>query len=102
MTKLKGNSAEVFEYVKAHEDENITAKDIAAALDLDPRQVNGIITAAFQRHREEEGDEKIIVPLMERIEGEIEEEKEDGSVKHTTVKFIKLTEAGRNFSYETE
>lgn len=102
MTKLKGNSAVVFEYVKEHEDENVTAKDIAAALDLDPRQVNGIITAAFQRHREEVGDEKVIVPLMERVEGEVEIEKEDGSLKHETVKFIKLTDAGRDFTYETE
>ena len=52
MAKMKVNSYNVYNYVKAHEDENITAKDIAAALELDARQVNGIITAAFQRHRE--------------------------------------------------
>ena len=102
MAKMKENSVNVFEYVKAHEDENITAKDIATALGLDPKQVNGIITAAFQRHRETQGDEKVVVPLMERVEGEIETETEDGKVKHETVKFIKLTEAGRAFEIEAE
>lgn len=102
MTKLKGNSVTVYEYVKAHEDENITAKDIAAALDFDPRQVNGIITAAFQRHREEVDGEKVVIPLMERVEGEIERETEDGKIKHETVKFIKLTDAGRELEYEAE
>lgn len=102
MAKMKVNSYNVYNYVKEHEDENITAKDIAVALELDPRQVNGIITAAFQRHRENQGDEKVVVPLMERIEGEIETETEDGKVKHETVKFIKLTEAGRAFEVEPE
>ncbi len=102
MTKMKENSYNVFNYVKAHEDENITAKDIAAALDLDPRQVNGIITAAFQRHREELDGEKVIIPLMERKEGELEIETEDGKVKHESVKFIKLTDAGRAFEVECE
>ena len=99
---MKENSYKVFQYVKAHENENVTAKDIAAALDLDPRQVNGIITAAFQRHREEQGDEKVVVPLMERVEGELEIETEDGKIKHETVKFIKMTDAGRAFEAECE
>jgi len=102
MAKMKENSYNVFNYVKAHEDENITAKDIAAALDLEPRQVNGIITAAFQRHREEVNGEKIIVPLMVRKEGELEIETEDGKVKHESVNFIKLTDAGRAFEAECE
>jgi len=102
MAKMKENSYNVYQFVKAHEDENITAKDIAAALGLDPRQVNGIITAAFQRHREEQGDEKVIVPLMERVEGELEIENEEGKIKHETVKFIKLTDAGRAFEVECE
>lgn len=99
---MKENSYKVFQYVKAHESENVTAKDIAAVLDLDPRQVNGIITAAFQRHREEQGDEKVVVPLMERVEGELEIETEDGKIKHETVKFIKMTDAGRAFEAECE
>ena len=102
MVKIKEKSFNVFQFVKEHEDENITAKDIAAALGLNSRQVNGIITAAFQRHREEIGEEKVIVPLMERVEGELEIETEDGKVKHETVNFIKLTDAGRAFECECE
>ncbi len=103
MAKMKENSVRVFDYVKAHEDENITAKDIAAALGFeDVRSVNGIITAAFVRHREEVNGEKVIVPLMERVEGELEIETEDGKIKHETVKFIKLTDEGKDFVCEAE
>ena len=41
---LKENSRKVFEYVKAHDGEDFTAKDIAAALDLAVQSVNGIVT----------------------------------------------------------
>ena len=102
MAKMKINSYNVFNYVKEHENENITAKDIAVALELDPKQVNGIITAAFQRHREEIDGEKVVIPLMERVEGEIEAEQADGKIKHESVKFIKLTEAGHAFEVEPE
>lgn len=103
MKKIKQDSANVFEFVKAHEDENVTAKDIAAALGFeDVRKANGIITAAFCRHREEVDGEKVIVPLMERVDGELEIELEDGKLKHESVKFIKLTDAGREFEYEVE
>ena len=91
---MKEDSVNVFNYVKQHEDENITAKDIAAALDLDPRKVNGIITAAFQRHRDEE---KNIVPLMQRVEAEV---KDPETGFHKQVKFIQLTDEGRVFDPE--
>lgn len=100
MAKMTTNSYNIYNFVKEHEDENITAKDIAAALSLDPKQVNGSVTAAFVRHREEINGEKVIVPLMVRVEGEIETQTEDGKVKHETVKFIKLTDEGRNFNCE--
>ena len=91
--KLKENSKIVYEYVKAHEAENITANDIAEATGLSPRQVNGIITMAFQRHKDEDKNE---VPLMQRIPAEIE--LEDGS--HKAIKLIQLTEEGRNITIE--
>lgn len=92
---MKKNSIDVFNYVMEHEKENITAKDIAKALDLTDRQVNGIITASFQRHKEEVpgSEEKVVVPLMVRVEGEIE--KADGT--HDKVKFIQMTKEGREF-----
>lgn len=91
--KLKENSKIVFDFVKEHEDENITANDIAEATGLTSRQVNGIITMAFQRHKDEEKNE---VPLMERVVAEVEEA--DGT--HSKVKLIKLTDEGRNITVE--
>ena len=103
MAKMKESAIQIFEYVKAHEAEDITAKDIAAALNIDDvRKVNGTVTAAFQRHREEVDGEKVIVPLMERVEGELEIEDAEGKIKHEKVKFIKLTDAGKNFDITAE
>ena len=85
MAVLKENSRKVFDYVKSETGENITAADIATATGLEVRQVNGIVTSAFQRKG-----------LMERVPAEIE--LEDGT--HKPVKFIKLTEAGAAFDPE--
>ena len=90
--KLKENSKLVYEFVKAHEDENITANDIAEATGLSSKQVNGIVTMAFQRHKDENKNE---VPLMVRVPAEIEDP-ETGL--HKAVKFIQLTDAGRAFN----
>lgn len=86
MAALKENSKNIFNYVKEHEDENITAQDIADALGLGVKQVNGSITSAFQRKK-----------LMERVEAE--RTLEDGT--HAKVKFIKLTDLGRVFDPES-
>ena len=91
--KLKENSKLVYDFVKAHEKENITANDIAEATGLSSRRVNGIITMAFQRHKDEDKNE---VPLMERIPAEIE--LEDGS--HKQIKLIRLTDEGRAITVE--
>lgn len=96
--KLKENSKLVYDFVKAHEDDDITANDIADATGLTSRQVNGIITMAFQRHKEEVDGEKVEVPLMERIPAEMEQE--DGS--HKPIKLIRLTNEGRNIEVEAE
>ena len=84
---LKENSKLVFNFVKAHEGENITAADIAEGTGLEVRSVNGIVTSAFQRKG-----------LMARVPAEIE--LEDGS--HKAVKFIVLTAEGRNFDPEAK
>lgn len=84
---LKENSKIVFNYVKVHEGENITAADIAEGTGLEVRSVNGIVTSAFQRKG-----------LMARNAAEIE--LEDGS--HKAVKFIVLTDEGRNFDPEAK
>lgn len=84
---MKENSLKVLNYVREHGDENITAADIAVGTGLEVKSVNGIVTAAFQRKG-----------LMERVPAEIE--MEDGS--HKTVKFIRLTEEGKNFDENAE
>ena len=84
---LKENSLKVFNYVKENDGKNMTAADIAEGTGLEVRQVNGIVTSAFQRKG-----------LMERIPAEIE--LEDGS--HKAVKFIRLTDAGMEFDPNAE
>lgn len=84
---LKENSLKVFNYVKENDGKNMTAADIAEGTGLEVRQVNGIVTSAFQRKG-----------LMERVPAEVQ--LEDGS--HKAVKFIKLTDAGMEFDPEAE
>lgn len=86
---LKENSKIVFCYVKDHDGENFTAADIAEATGLEVRSVNGIVTSAFQRKS-----------LMERVPAEIEVTDAEGKVSHKTVKFIRLTDQGREFDPE--
>ena len=87
MAALKPNSKLVFDYVKAHDGENFVAADIAEATGLEVKQVNGIVTSAFQRKG-----------LMERVPAEVE--LADGS--HKAVKFIRLTDEGREFDPNSE
>ena len=84
---LKPNSRTVFEFVKANQGKDITAADIAGGTGLETKQVNGIVTSAFQKKG-----------LMERIPAEIE--LSDGS--HKAIKLIKLTEAGMAFNPDEE
>lgn len=90
---LSEKAKAVFNYVKENDDREFTAPDIANALGMNPKSVNGIITMSFQRHRNEE---KEIVPLMVRVPAEIE--LEDGTKK--TIKFIHLTDEGKAFDPE--
>lgn len=82
MAELKPNAKLVLDYVKTHDGEDFTAKDIAAALGLTDKSVNGTITSAFQKKG-----------LMVREEAEVEL----GDGTHAKVKFIRLTDAGREF-----
>ncbi len=77
---LSENSRKVYDYVSAHDGEDFTAADIAAATGLEVKSVNGIVTSAFQRKG-----------LMVRTPAEVE--LEDGT--HKTVKFISLTAEGK-------
>lgn len=87
MAAMKEATRKVFEYLKAHNDEDLTAADVASILELEKRQVDGIFTSALQRKQ-----------LGVRIPAEREEE--DGS--HTKIKLLKLTEAGMAYDPDAE
>lgn len=93
---LKENSKLVFDFVKTHDGEDFTAADIAQEIGLSVQTVNGIITSAFQRHKDKD---KNVIPLMVRVPAEIEDP-ETGF--HKPVKFIQLTPEGRVFDPNAE
>ena len=84
---MKENSKKVLNYLKEVNGENVTAADVAAALGLEKRQVDGIFTSAIQRKQ-----------LGDRAPAEIE--LEDGS--HKSVKFLSLTPAGLAFDPDAD
>lgn len=79
---MSENSKKVLNYLKEIQGENVTSGDVAEALGLEKRQVDGIFTSAIQRKG-----------LGVRTPAEIE--LEDGT--HKGVKFLSLTEAGMAF-----
>lgn len=79
---MKENSRKVFEYLKSVQGQDVTAVDVAAALGLEKRSVDGIFTSAIQRKG-----------LGIRTPAEME--LEDGS--HKPIKLLSLTEAGMAF-----
>jgi len=80
---MKPNTKKVFEYLK----ENNGTPDVAEALELEKRQVDGIFTSAIQRKG-----------YGVRTPAEIE--LEDGS--HAKVKFLSLTDAGLALDLDAE
>lgn len=82
---MKENTRKVFDYLKNNNGVNMTAADVAEALGLDKRQVDGIFTSALQRKG-----------LGVRVPAEVE--LADGS--HAAVKFLTLTETGMAYTDE--
>lgn len=82
---MKENTYKVFSYLKEVNGANVTAQDVADALGLEKRTVDGIFTSAIQRKG-----------LGERIPAEIE--LEDNT--HKSVKFLALTSEGKAFDLE--
>ena len=82
---MSANTLNVIEYLKAHNGENLTAQDVADALDVDVKVVNGAFTSGIQKKG-----------LGQRIEAEIE--LDDGS--HKKVKFLTLSAEGRALTAE--
>lgn len=84
---MKENSKKVLNYLKGINGAQVTAADVAEALGLEKRSVDGIFTSAIQRKG-----------LGVRTPAEIE--LEDGT--HKSVKFLSLTDAGMAFDPEAE
>ena len=84
---MKENSKKVLNYLKEINGEQVTAADVAEALGLEKRQVDGIFTSAIQRKQ-----------LGVRTPAEIELE----DVTYKAVKFLSLTKAGMEFDPDAE
>lgn len=84
---MKENSRKVLEYLKANNGKDLTSADVAEALGLEKRSVDGIFTSAIQRKQ-----------LGVRTPAEIE--LEDGT--HKAVKLLSLTPAGMAFDPDSE
>ena len=84
---MKENSKKVLNYLKGINGQDVTSADVADALGLEKRTVDGIFTSAIQRKG-----------LGIRTPAEIE--LEDGS--HKQVKFLSLTPAGMDFDPDAE
>ena len=76
----------VLNYLKENKDSNVTAADIADALGMEKKSVDGVVTGGLVRNR----------GLAERVPAEIE--LEDGT--HKAIKFIKATQAGLDYNDE--
>ena len=84
---MKENSKKVLNYLKEINGSAVTAADVAEALGLEKRQVDGIFTSAIQRKG-----------LGVRTPAEIE--LDDGT--HKAVKFLSLTPAGLSFDPDAD
>ena len=84
---MKENSVKVLNYLKQINGQDVTAADVAEALGLEKRSVDGIFTSAIQRKG-----------LGIRTAAEIE--LADGT--HKQVKFLSLTDAGMAFDPTAE
>ena len=79
---LKENSLIIFNYVQEHDGEDFTAADISEATGIPVKSVNGCITAMDRHHK-----------LMYR---------EEVAVTGGKVKYIRLSETGKNFDPEAQ
>ena len=84
---MSENSRKVLDYMKKVNGQKVTSEDVANALGLEKRSVDGIFTSAIQRKG-----------LGVRTPAEIE--LDDGT--HKTVKFLSLTAEGMNFDPDAD
>ena len=79
MAAMKENTRKVFEYVRDHQNENIVAADVAEALGLTTKQVDGSFTSGIVRKK---------LGYREEVEITLA----DGS--HRKPKYFRLTDEG--------
>jgi hypothetical protein len=91
----KENAVNIYNYLKDHDGEDFTAADIAEDLGIGVKSVNGTLNFTFMNNKDED---KRIVPMIERVEHTVE--LEDGKTK--IVKFVRLTDAGREAEIEVD
>lgn len=84
---MKENSKKVLEYLKKVNGQDVTSADVAEALGLEKRSVDGIFTSAIQRKG-----------LGVRTPAEIK--LEDGT--HKAIKFLSLTAEGMAFDPDAD
>ena len=84
---MKENSKKVLEYLKKVNGQDVTSGDVADALGLEKRQVDGIFTSAIQRKG-----------LGIRTPAEVE--LADGT--HKAIKLLSLTDAGMSFDPDAD
>lgn len=84
-TAISENSLKVLNFLKENDGENLTAADIADALGMEKKSVDGIVTAGLQRKG-----------YAERIPAEIE--LDDGT--HKAIRLIRATAAGKTYDHE--
>lgn len=84
---MKENSKRVLNYLKEINGQAVTAADVAEALGLEKKSVDGIFTSAIQRKG-----------LGVRTPAEVE--LEDGT--HKAVKLLSLTDAGMAFDPDAD
>lgn len=76
---MKENTKRVITYLQEHNNVDLTAQDVATALQLDKKVIDGVFTAAIQKKG-----------YGVRIPAEVEAE--DGT--HKAIKFLKLNDSG--------
>lgn len=84
---MSENSVKVLNYLKGIDGQDVTSADVAAALGLERKSVDGIFTSAIQKKG-----------YGVRVPAEVE--LEDGT--HRAVKFLVLTDEGKNFDPAAE
>ena len=89
---MKENTKTVFNYLKEHDGEDVIATDIAEATGLPIKSVNGIVTAALCR----KGKDYAV-----RVPGQVQVTDEEANQVWKNIKFIKLTDKGRESTVES-